>query len=56
MNINDLELERRCRESDQIITATSEMELLRIIAHKLSSIDSRLEDMQRNLWEIKYKK
>lgn len=56
MDTNDLKLERMCRESGQIIMSTSEMELLRIIAHKLSSIDSRLEDMQRNLWEIKHQK
>jgi len=56
MNTNDLELERRCRANGQIFSATSEIELLRIIALKLSSMDFVLESIQRDLAEIKYKK
>ena len=56
MNTNDLELERRFRANDQIFSATSEIELLRIIALKLSSMDFVLERIQRDLVEIKCKK
>ena len=51
-----LEFEEKINCDSQIINATSELELLRIIALKLSSIDYRLRDVQQNLWEIKYKK
>ena len=51
-----LELKERFDCDSQIINATSELELLRIIALKLSSIDYRLRDVQQNLWVIKHQK
>lgn len=56
MNTNDLEIERKCKANSQIFSATSEIELLRIIALKLSSMDFVLESIQRDLVEIKCKK
>lgn len=54
--MGDHEFEAKCSCDSQIINATSELELLRIIALKLSFIDYRLTDIQQNLWVIKYKK
>ena len=51
-----LEFEEKFNCDSQIINAPSELELLRIIALKLSSIDYRLRDIQRNLWVIKHQK
>ena len=51
-----LEFEEKCNCDSQIINATSELELLKIIALKLSSIDYRLRDVQQNLWVIKHQK
>ena len=53
---NMLEFEEKCNCDNQIINATSELELLKIIALKLSSIDYRLRDVQQNLWVIKHQK
>lgn len=53
--MGDHEFEIKCSCDSQIINATSELELLRIIALKLSSMDYRLTDIQQNLWAIKYK-
>ena len=53
---NMLEFEEKINCDSQIINATSELELLRIIALKLSSIDYRLRDVQQNLWVIKHQK
>ena len=49
-----LEFEEKFNCDSQIINASSELELLRIIALKLSSIDYRLRDVQRDLWVIKH--
>ena len=49
-----LEFEEKLNCDGQIINATSELELLKIIALKLSSIDYRLRDVQQNLWVIKH--
>lgn len=49
-----LEFEEKFNCDNQIINAPSELELLRIIALKLSSIDYRLRDVQQNLWVIKH--
>ena len=51
-----LEFEEKFNCDSQIINATSELELLKIIALKLSSIDYRLRDVQRDLWVIKHQK
>lgn len=56
MNTNDLEIERKCKANSQIFSATSEIELLRIIALKLSSMDLVLESIQQDLWTIKLQK
>ena len=51
-----LEFEEKINCDSLIIYATSELELLKIIALKLSSIDYRLRDVQQNLWVIKHQK
>ena len=51
-----LEFEEKINCDSQIINATSELELLKIIALNLSSIDYRLREVQQNLWVIKNQK